>query len=72
MDIAKYTVHKVMKKAGAKKVSLEAAELLARYLEKVAMEITKQAIKLAEEAGRITVKERDIRLVLEIRGEEEY
>jgi len=72
MDIAKYTVHKVMKKAGAKKVSLEAAELLARYLEKVAMEITKQAIKLAEEAGRITVKERDVRLVLEIRGEEEY
>jgi histone H3/H4 len=70
MDIAKYTVHKVMKKAGAKKVSLEAAELLARYLEKVAVEITKQAVRLAEEAGRITVKERDIRLVLEIRGEE--
>lgn len=70
MDIAKYTVHKVMKKAGAKKVSLEAAELLARYLEKVATEITKQAVRLAEEAGRITVKERDIRLVLEIRGEE--
>jgi len=70
MDIAKYTVHKVMKRAGAKKVSLEAAELLAKYLEKIAMDVTKQAIRIAEEAGRITVKERDIRLVLEIRGEE--
>ena len=70
MDIAKYTVHKVMKKAGAKKVSLEAAELLAKYLEKVAQDITRQAAKIAEESGRITIKEKDIRLVLEIRGEE--
>jgi len=70
MDIAKYTVHKIMKKAGAKKVSIDAAELLAKYLEKVAQEITKHAAKIAEESGRITIKERDIRLVLEIRGEE--
>ncbi len=69
MAIHKFTVYKIMKEAGAKKVSDDAAALLARYLEKVAKEITRHAIKVAEQANRITVKERDIRLVLEIRGE---
>jgi len=58
-----------MKEAGAKKVSDDAAALLAKYLEKVAMDITKQAIKVAQQSKRVTVKERDVRLVLEIRGE---
>jgi len=69
MAIHKFTVYKIMKEAGAKKVSDDAAALLAKYLEKVARDITKQAIKIAEQNKRVTVKERDVRLVLEIRGE---
>ncbi len=69
MAIHKFTVYKIMKEAGAKKVSDDAAALLAKYLEKVAMDITKQAIKVAQQSKRVTVKERDVRLVLEIRGE---
>lgn len=69
MPIPPFTVYKIMKSAGAKKVSEEAAKLLARYLENVAIDITKQAIKIAERSGRITVRDKDIRLVLEIRGE---
>lgn len=69
MPIHKFTVYKIMKEAGAKKVSDDAAALLAKYLEKVARDITQHAIKVAEQNKRITVKERDVRLVLEIRGE---
>ena len=67
MIIPKFTVYRIMKKAGAKKVSYKAAEYLAKYLEDLAAEITKSAIKVAEQSGRITVKEEDIRLVLEIK-----
>ena len=69
MAIPKFTVYKIMKEAGAKKVSEEAAEILAKYLEKVAIDITQYAFKIAQQSGRITVKSRDVRLVLEIRGE---
>ena len=69
MTIHKFTVYKLMKEAGAKKVSDAAAALLAKYLEKVAKDITQHAIKVAEQSKRVTVKERDVRLVLEIRGE---
>jgi histone H3/H4 len=69
MAIHKYTVYKIMKMSGAKKVSYDAAELLAKYLERVAIDITRHAMKIAEQSGRVTVKERDVRLVLEIRGE---
>ena len=70
MIIKKFTVYKLMKQAGAKKVSEDAAELLAKYLEKVGMDITRHAARIAAQSKRVTVKERDIRLVLEIRGEE--
>lgn len=69
MTIHKFTVYKLMKEAGAKKVSDAAAALLAKYLEKVAKDITLHAIKIAEQSNRVTVKERDVRLVLEIKGE---
>jgi len=69
MAIPKFTVYKLMKEAGAKKVSEDAAALLAKYLEKVAKDVTLQAMKVAEQSKRVTVKEKDIRTVLEIRGE---
>jgi len=56
------SVEKIIRKAGAHRVSKGAAKELASYLEGVATEIAKEAITLSEHAGRKTVKAEDIKL----------
>jgi len=51
-----------MKKAGAHRVSDNAAEELRETLEEKAYEISRRAIKLAEHAGRVTLTRDDIKL----------
>lgn len=51
-----------MRKAGAQRVSDDAKAALAKVLEEKALELSKQAIKFAEHAGRKTVIDRDIDL----------
>lgn len=55
-------LEKMMKKSGAKRVSDGAKAELKLVLEEFADEITRKAIRLAEHAGRKTVKAKDIRL----------
>ncbi|MEW6222122.1 MAG: histone [Candidatus Hadarchaeota archaeon] len=55
-------VDRVIRKAGAKRVSEEAAVALAEVLEERAVTIAAEASKLAEHAGRRTVRDVDIRL----------
>jgi histone H3/H4 len=55
-------VYRIIKKSGAERVSDEAAEELRRALEDIGTQIAKQAIALAEHAGRHTVKGPDVRL----------
>ncbi len=55
---------KIMREAGALRVSDDAKEALADVLEQKAKEISLEAKKLAEHAGRKTITEKDIRLAI--------
>ncbi len=55
-------VDRVIRKSGAKRVSENAAVALAEVLEERAIVIAAEAAKLAEHAGRRTVRDVDIRL----------
>ncbi len=57
-------IERILKAAGAERVSREAAALLAEELEEIAMDIAKSAADLAKHAGRKTVKADDIKLAL--------
>ena len=57
-------VDRIIRKAGAERVSGEAAELLADVLEEEGKEIATRANELAEHAGRKTVKREDIRMAV--------
>lgn len=62
MELPIATLERLIKKAGAKRVSESAARALGEILEEKAMEISREAIKLAEHARRRTVRGEDIRL----------
>lgn len=64
MALSHRPVDRIMRKAGAERVSEAAARELARILEDKAIEISKLAIKYAQHAGRKTVKAEDIKLAL--------
>ena len=53
-------IHRLIKKAGATRASEEAAEELRRILEELGMAIAKEALSLAQYAGRRTVRREDI------------
>jgi DNA-binding protein len=55
---------KIMREAGALRVSDDAKEALSAILEGKALEISAEAKKLAEHAGRKTVTEKDISLAV--------
>ena len=55
-------MNRVLKKAGAERVSDEASDTLRNILEEVANNISKSAIDLANHAGRKTIKSDDILL----------
>ncbi|MGE0793636.1 MAG: histone family protein [Candidatus Woesearchaeota archaeon] len=60
--IALAAMEKILKEAGAQRVSEEAKVALRNVLEDIALEIGEEANKLAHHAGRKTIKANDIRL----------
>ncbi|MBU7032306.1 MAG: histone family protein [Theionarchaea archaeon] len=56
------SVDKLIRKAGAHRVSEGAAKELGTHLQETAIEVAREAITLASHAGRKTVKAEDIRL----------
>jgi len=61
-ELATAPMHRICKKAGAERVSEEAADELAKVLEDVGLKIANEAIDYAMHAGRKTVKARDIEI----------
>ncbi len=62
-------VERLIRNAGADRVSEGAGIELARVLEDFGLEISREAIELAKHAGRTTVKDEDVRLaVTRVRG----
>ncbi|MCA6214005.1 MAG: DNA-binding protein [Thermococcaceae archaeon] len=57
-------IDRLIRKAGAERVSEEAAKILAEYLEEYAIELGKKAVEFARHAGRKTVKAEDIKLAI--------
>ncbi len=61
-DLPIAALDRLIRKAGAERVSEDAAEELGRILEEVSLDISKQAIELARHAKRKTVTGEDIKL----------
>ena len=55
-------IKRLLKNAGASRISDEAAVKLAEVLEEIGEDLARDATKLAEHAGRKTVKAEDIEL----------
>ena len=55
-------MYRILKKAGAERVSDESADELRRVIEDVADNIAKNAVDMASHAGRKTIKGGDVKL----------
>jgi len=55
-------MYRILKKAGAERVSDESASELRRILEEIGTSIAKSAVEMSVHAGRKTIKAEDVRL----------
>ena len=64
-ELAIAAMHRLIKKAGAERVSESAAREMGKVLEDIGLKIGKEAIEWSMHAGRKTVKAEDVRKAAE-------
>ena len=62
MYVSAGTIKKILKEAGAQRVSADAADEMRKYLNRLAFQTAQKAVKLSKHAKRKTVELSDIRL----------
>ncbi|MCK5474593.1 MAG: NFYB/HAP3 family transcription factor subunit [Candidatus Aenigmarchaeota archaeon] len=56
-------IERIIRDAGAERVSKAGAALFAEYIENIALTKAEEAVNIAKHAGRKTVKETDIKFI---------
>lgn len=64
MAISNSAMEKLMRRAGAERVSDSAKRALKLELEKCAVDISKRAVRFSKHAGRKTIKAKDIEMAV--------
>ena len=67
-DLGVSAMYRILKKAGADRVSDESADELRRVIEDIATEIAKNAVDMSKHTGRQTVKAEDVKLASKTSG----
>ncbi len=65
-ELSKAGVERIIKKAGARRISTDAAEILTELMEEYGTFLSKEAKKMSDHAGRKTLRGSDIRMAAEI------
>lgn len=65
-ELSNSAVERIIKKAGAERVSADATETLAAMMEEYGIFLAKEAKKMADHAGRKTLRGSDLRMAAEI------
>lgn len=68
MELPIAQIGRIIKSAGAQRISEDAKEALQKAIEEWSMKVATEAIKLANHAGRITVTAEDIELAVKLVG----
>jgi histone H3/H4 len=64
-ELSQSAVERIMKKAGAQRISADATETLAVLMEEYGVFLAKEAKKMSDHAGRKTLRGSDIRMAAE-------
>ena len=67
-ELTNAAMERIMRSAGAQRVSATAVAELAEAMEEYGEKLSKEAIELARHAGRKTVKKEDVKLAAKRRG----
>jgi len=65
-ELSRAAIERIIKKAGADRISADATETLAALMEEYGVFLAKEAKKMSDHAGRKTLRGSDIRIAAEI------
>jgi histone H3/H4 len=65
-ELSRSAVERIIKKAGATRVSADATDTLAEMMEEYGVFLSREAKKMSDHAGRRTLRGSDIRMAAEI------